>query len=342
MSKIILKNINKSFGKTTVLKDINLEIKQGQLVSLLGPSGVGKTTILKIIAGLLEPDSGEIFVSGEKINNRPIEKRGTVIVFQEYLLFPHLNVYDNIGFGLKMAKRPKDKIHKQVEKMLKLVQLQGYEKRYPNELSGGQRQRVALARALAIEPKVLLLDEPFSNLDTKLKESIRELTFNIQKELKITTILVTHEIEESLMHADKIAVLLKESIAQFDTPEAIYQTPNSIAVAEFIGDNNYVQGKIMDNRFISEIFTVKTPIKDKDRATAVIKPESIEIVEDGEIEGKIISRKYAGDRIHYEIMANGIKLKAVDYGYSQYKMEDRINFKIHGNDILIFDEREGT
>ncbi len=181
MSQIQLKNISKHFEGKQVLKDINLFVKEGEMVSLLGPSGCGKTTTLKILAGLIEPDCGDILINGDSVLNIPVERRGVVIVFQDYLLFPHMTVEENVAFGLKMAKVKKSKRIKRVRDMIDLVQLNGHEKKYPRELSGGQRQRVAIARALAIEPRVLLLDEPFSNLDTRLRETMREFVCQIQK-----------------------------------------------------------------------------------------------------------------------------------------------------------------
>jgi ABC-type Fe3+/spermidine/putrescine transport system ATPase subunit len=236
MSKITVKNIEKSFGKGQVLDHIDFEVDDGKVVSLLGPSGCGKTTTLKVIAGLLQPDEGAIFIGDQNITKWPPEKRGTVIVFQDHLLFPHLNVEQNIGFGLKMAKHPRKEIRERVEEMLDLVKLKGTNSKYPHELSGGQQQRIALARALAVTPRVLLLDEPFSNLDPHLRQEIRELTFEIQRNLRMTTILVTHDKEEALMSSDKIAFMLDGQIKQFGTPEELYQRPNSIEVAHFLGE----------------------------------------------------------------------------------------------------------
>ena len=262
MSKITLKNIEKSFNKIKVLNNINFEAPEGNVVSLLGPSGCGKTTTLKIIAGLIKADNGEIFLGDKDIANVSVEKRGTVIVFQDYLLFPHLNIEENIGFGLKMARIPKKEISLRVERMLELVQLKGYNKKYPNKLSGGQQQRVALARALAIEPKVLLLDEPFSNLDTKLRKDMREFTLEIQRKLNITTILVTHDKEEALMSSDKIAIMLNGEIKQFGTPEELYERPISIEVADFFGEKNYIDGLVENNMFISDICNLPVEMED--------------------------------------------------------------------------------
>lgn len=342
MSKITVKNIEKSFGKIKVLENINFEVEEGQVVSLLGPSGCGKTTTLKVIAGLLRQDKGEIFLGENSITTVPVEKRGTVIVFQDYLLFPHLNVEENIGFGLKMAKIPKKDIKTQVEKMLELVQLKGYNYKYPNELSGGQKQRIALARALAIEPKVLLLDEPFSSLDTKLREDMREFTLEIQKKLNITTILVTHDKEEALMSSDKIAIMLEGQIKQFGTPKELYERPNSIEVADFFGDKNYIDGRVVNGRFISDIISLNTTMENTKKAKVMIKPEDIRISleETKDLEGLIVSSRYAGERVYYSILVKGMELKVVSQVSNIYRVGDKISIEINFDNIKIFEQLE--
>ncbi len=289
MSKIMVKNIQKSFGKGKVLENIDFEVDDGKVVSLLGPSGCGKTTTLKVIAGLLQPDEGTIFIGDQNITKLPSEKRGTVIVFQDHLLFPHLNVEQNIGFGLKMAKHPKKEIKDRVEEMLDLVKLKGTNRKYPHELSGGQQQRIALARALAVSPKVLLLDEPFSNLDPRLRQEIRELTFEIQRNLGMTTILVTHDKEEALMSSDKIAFMQDGKIKQFGTPEELYQRPNSIEVAHFLGEKNFIPGRIQNGRFQSDIVSIQSARSDANHARLMIKPEDIGIFPVGtkDLEGTV-------------------------------------------------------
>ncbi|HAE91972.1 ABC transporter ATP-binding protein [Tissierella praeacuta] len=338
MSKIILKNIEKSFNKIKVLNNINFEVEEGKVVSLLGSSGCGKTTTLKIIAGLIKPDSGEILLGEDNITDSPVEKRGTVIVFQDYLLFPHLNVEENIGFGLKMSRVSKKDIGIKVEKMLELVQLKGYNKKYPNELSGGQQQRVALARALAIEPKVLLLDEPFSSLDTKLREDMREFTLEIQRKLNITTILVTHDKEEALMSSDKIAIMLNGEIKQFGTPEELYERPNSIEVADFFGDKNYICCEITNGIFVSDLLSFSIEMEDLENSKAMIKPEDIKIYPKGttELEGIILSRKYAGERVYYTILVRGMELKVISQTSKIYKVGDKISIDINIEGIKIF------
>jgi len=339
MSQIELKNISKRFNNKNILEDVSLLVEQGEMISLLGPSGCGKTTTLKIIAGLMMPDSGDVLLGDKSILNIPVEKRGAVIVFQDYLLFPHLNVEENIGFGLKMAKLDKTKRQIRIKNMLELVQLNGYEKKYPNELSGGQKQRVAIARALAIEPKILLLDEPFSNLDTQLRESMREFVLQIQRKLKITTILVTHDKEEALMISDKIAVMLDGKIKQFGTPAELYEKPASPEVADFFGDKNYINGQIDNGLFISDIGTVKTDFCDFKFARAMVKPEDVELVEfenDTKIVGIIKEKKYAGNRIYYTISINCLDFKCITEPSKTFNIGDKVGVKIDFNNMVFF------
>jgi len=241
MSRIEIQNLSKKFDNKEVLKSLTLEIKQGEMVALLGPSGCGKTTTLKLISGLLEADEGDIKFDGRSVIDQATEKRGAVLVFQEYLLFPHLTVEENIGFGLKMQGVAKGKRKQRVKSLLELVNLPGHEERFPHELSGGQQQRIALARALAVNPKVLLLDEPISNLDANLREEMRDLIKKIHEEEKMTTIFVTHDREEALLVADRIAVMRNGNLEQLGTPEELYRNPVNRYVADFFGQANYIK-----------------------------------------------------------------------------------------------------
>lgn len=335
---IKLKNIHKSFGSKKVLEDVSLEVKEGEVVSLLGPSGCGKTTTLKIIAGLLKPDEGDILIEGKSVLKTPVEKRGAVIVFQDYLLFPHMTIRDNIAFGLKMARVNKKIIENKVENMLELVVLKGHENKYPEELSGGQRQRVALARALAIEPRVLLLDEPFSNLDSKLREDMRDFTLRIQEKLNITTILVTHDKEEALMSSNKIGVIIDGQIRQFASPEDLYKNPKSIEIADFFGEKNYIEGEVKDGVFISHIVNFKTAAKNNARAKAMIRPEDIKIFPPNldQLRGKIISSKYAGDRVYYRVGVDDTLLKIVGTNTRIYGVGEDVALHINPGNIIIF------
>lgn len=327
---IELQNISKSFNGKKVLADINLEVFKGELISLLGPSGCGKTTTLKIIAGLLKPDTGDILFNGKSVLTVPVEKRGAVIVFQDYFLFPHLNVEENVGFGLKMAKVDKEIRKKQVKKMLELVQLKDCNKKMPHELSGGQKQRVALARALAIEPKVLLLDEPFSNLDVRLREDMRDFILAIQKQLNITTILVTHDKEEALMTSDKMAIMLDGEIKQFGTPLELYQRPCSKEVANFLGEKNYIYGSIIDGYFVSGICKFKTNLNNNKGISLMIRPEDIKLYSPGEtdIKGIIKLKKYAGDRIYYTVKVQDLEIKLIADPNMNFQIGDEVSISI--------------
>ncbi len=343
MSQIRLKNITKVFDNKKILDDVNLVVEEGEMVSLLGPSGCGKTTTLKIISGLIKPDSGDILFSNNSILNIPVEKRGAVIVFQDYLLFPHLNVAQNVEFGLKMAKVDKNDRQEQVKKMLDLVQLNGYEEKYPNELSGGQKQRVALARALAIRPKVLLLDEPFSNLDMRLRETMRDFILKIQRKLNITTILVTHDKEEALMTSDKIAVMLNGKIEQFGTPLELYQKPVSPEVADFFGEKNYIKGHIKCGMFISDILKFKTIYCGHSSVRMMVKPEEIELNEldkNTSIIGIIKTRRYAGDRIYYTVLVNGLEIKSIASSNKIFDIGDKVGVKIGFENVVFFPNNE--
>lgn len=342
MSKIELKNISKTFESKKVLKDINLVVNEGEMVSLLGPSGCGKTTTLKIIAGLFSPDCGELFFNKKSILDIPVEKRGAVIVFQDYLLFPHMTVEENIAFGLKMAKVKKNKRDARVREMTQLVKLVGHEKKYPGELSGGQKQRVAIARALAIEPKVLLLDEPFSNLDTRLRESMRNFVCNLQKKLGITTILVTHDKEEALMTSDKIAVMLGGEIKQFGSPTEIYENPNSRIVADFFGEKNYLKGQIRNGMFECNVGRFKTSFNKYSMAEAMIRPEEIEISEVQKNNGfsmKISTRQYAGDKIYYTLYSEDTELKCVTNSKNAFEINQKVWLNIDFDKIVYFEDK---
>lgn len=337
MSQIELKNISKFFSGKKILDNISLRVKEGERISLLGPSGCGKTTTLKIIAGLLNKDNGELLIGNKDVSNIAVEKRGAVIVFQDYLLFPHMTVEENIGFGLKMAKVKRKIIKEKVYELIHLVKLEGLKERYPNELSGGQKQRVAIARALAVDPKVLLLDEPFSNLDTSLREEMREFIANIQRKLNITTILVTHDKEEALMISDKIAVMLNGEIKQIDEPHKMYKNPNSIEVANFLGNRNYIKGSIINGIFKTEIGDFDIYKDNKKNIIAMINPEDIKIGK-GNIYGIITKIRYGGDRIYYTLDVYGKKINVISGSDKVYKLNENINIFIDFDNGVFFDE----
>ena len=246
MAEVKIQNLLKKFEDVTAVDDVSLTVHSGEFVSLVGPSGCGKTTTLNLIAGFINPDAGEISIDEERINDVPIYKRRLGMVFQSYALFPHMTVMDNIAFGLRMQKLDRSAIEKEVEKALELVRLPGVEKRYPRQLSGGQQQRIALARALVIHPKVLLLDEPLSNLDAKLRREMRIELKDIQKTVGITTIFVTHDQEEALSLSDRLAVMNKGRIEQVGSPIEIYESPTNEFVSSFIGEINILSATIME------------------------------------------------------------------------------------------------
>ena len=301
-----LKNISKEYSGVKVLDDINLYIKENEFLTLLGPSGCGKTTTLRIIGGFERPSTGQVIFEGKDITNVPPYERQINTVFQRYALFPHLDVFDNIAFGLKIKKMSKDEIKTRVKDMLRLVNLQGFEKRSIDSLSGGQQQRIAIARALVNEPRVLLLDEPLGALDLKLRKDMQIELKNMQKRVGITFIYVTHDQEEALTMSDTIVVMDKGKIQQIGTPVDIYNEPKNAFVARFIGESNIVDG-IMHSDYIVEfsnrVFECVDKGFGKDEAVdVVIRPEDVEIVHvnDGILKGVVTSVTFKG--VHYEMM----------------------------------------
>lgn len=249
--KLSLKKITKKFKNGDGIENIDLEVHKGELVTLLGPSGCGKTTILRTIGGFCEPDSGEVILDGENIVKLPPEKRPTAMVFQSYNLWPHMTVFDNLSFGLRLRKRPKQEIKQEIGEMLKLVKMEGVEKKYPAQLSGGQQQRVAIARALLLKPSLLLLDEPFSALDAKIRLQMRDEIKRIQTDLGITIVFVTHDQEEAMSISHRIVVMSKGFFEQVGTPQEIYDNPQSLFVASFIGKMNFIDSDKEENKVIA-------------------------------------------------------------------------------------------
>ena len=307
---IEFRNIVKNFDGQIVLKGVNLDIYENEFVTLLGPSGCGKTTLLRILGGFLDADEGKVIFDGEEISSKPPYERELNTVFQKYALFPHLSVYENIAFGLKIKKMSKDVIDQKVMKMLKLIGLEGYENKNTTLMSGGQQQRVAIARALVNEPKVLLLDEPLAALDLKLRKEMQYELKRIQQEVGITFIFVTHDQEEALTMSDKIVVMKNGEIQQVGTPEEIYNEPANRYVANFIGESNILPGVMLEDykvRFDDITFDcVDFGFKPNEKVDVVIRPEDIDIVDvkDGKMTGEVLSVLFKG--VHYEIIVETV------------------------------------
>lgn len=319
MTRLVLSNLSQHYPNTEqpALNRLNLDIESGQLNALLGPSGCGKTTAMKMIAGILMPTGGDILFDGDSVLSTPAERRGAVMVFQNYLLFPYMSVGDNVGFGLKMARVDKSTIKKKVLEMLELVQLPGVEDRKPSQLSGGQQQRIALARALIVEPKILLLDEPLSNLDAHLRDEMRELIRGIQRKMGITTVFVTHDQEEAVMLADKIALIFEGVLQQYDKPDVFYNKPDTLRAARFFGGVNFVEGIYADGHIktpLGEFVTPRSAVSDGS-AILSIRPEDIEFGANNEgnnlVTAKVVSHVYVGTYTKYKIVAQERRFEVI-------------------------------
>ena len=311
------------------VKDADLEIKPGSFVTLLGPSGCGKTTTLRMIAGFESPDEGEIYLGGEPINALTPNKRDTAMVFQSYALLPHYNIFDNVAYGLKLRKLDKATIKEKVTNILKLVGLEGMEARMTNQLSGGQQQRVALARALVLEPGVLLFDEPLSNLDAKLRVSMRTEIRRIQQEAGITAIYVTHDQSEAMALSDQIIIMEKGVVAQIGTPQEIYYHPASEFVADFIGEANFLRGELVEKKGDQGVVTVEgTQVAvqgvqgiDLGRpCTLVLRPESAVLAEAGQLPCKVIVSCFMGSYQNYHVMVGSTLVKITDFNPKNKKI----------------------
>ena len=308
---IDLVNISKSYDGVTVLDELNLYIRENEFLTLLGPSGCGKTTTLRILGGFERPDHGNVFFNGNDITGLPPNKRQLNTVFQKYALFPHMSVAENISFGLKIKNKPQSYIDDKIRYALKLVNMDGYENRYPAALSGGQQQRVAIARAIVNEPKVLLLDEPLGALDLKLRQDMQYELMRLKNELGITFVYVTHDQEEALTMSDTIVVMNQGYIQQIGTPEDIYNEPQNAFVADFIGDSNILDGRMIRDKLV-EILDVKfdcvdTGFGENKPVDVVIRPEDVELVkpEKGILSGRVTSIIFKGVHYEMEVHANG-------------------------------------
>tara|TARA_B100000941_G_scaffold215819_1_gene158839 strand:+ start:127 stop:1167 length:1041 start_codon:yes stop_codon:yes gene_type:complete len=339
MGNIInIKNINVSYGKNHVLKNVNIDIKEKDFFTFLGPSGCGKTTLLRLIAGFEQSQSGELFIDGKEVSKLNPWERDVGLVFQNYALWPHMTVFKNISFGLEEKKVPKNEINDRVDEVLELVGMQELKQRYPYQLSGGQQQRVALARTIVVRPKVLLLDEPLSNLDAKLRNQMRIELLELHNKLQITTIFVTHDQEEANSISDNIAIFNEGIIQQVGAPIDLYNNPENLFVANFLGTINVLNGEIQNGSFKSaknfELKNIKS--ENKMKCSLLIRPQNISFIRrsdsDQVFNGKIESKEFLGNIIRYQVLLNDhlITIDNVHEGKEKiYSKNDNIEFFIN-------------
>jgi len=336
---IDLRNITVSYGAEPILKNLNLYIRNREFITLLGPSGCGKTTMLRIIAGFMEPNQGEVIFDGRDYRGVPPHRRPVNTIFQRYALFPHLNVYKNVAFGLKLLKIPKDELHRRVTEMLRMVNLAGFERRQVGSLSGGQQQRVAIARALVVEPRVLLLDEPLGALDLKLRKDMQAELKNIQQQLGITFIYVTHDQEEALSLSDTIVVMDGGVIQQIGSPRDIYDEPKNAFVADFIGESNILDGVMLEDlrvKFANMTFAcVDRGFEQNEKVDVVIRPEDVDIVPPGDkvLRGAVTGVTFKG--VYYEYIVDVQGFKWMIQNTQAYKVGDVIGISIKPDEIHV-------
>lgn len=348
-----LKNLKKSFAPgEAVLQGINLTIRQGEFVTLLGASGCGKTTTLRIIAGLEQPDSGSVWLEGQDVTALEPNQRDVNTVFQNYALFPHMNVADNIGYGLKIRKAPKAEIKKKVKEMLELVQLEGYEKRKPSELSGGQKQRVAIARALANNPRVLLLDEPLGALDLQLRRTMQLELKRLQKKLGITFIYITHDQEEAINMSDRIVVMNQGQFEQIGTPDEIYNHPKTSYVAAFVGNANILKGTVAEKngnhikvKLGDEVASIDTEEKVNvgETVTVALRGENILLEENGNLHATVKEKNFAVGQLRVLLtLPNGDEVTASRFGMNaDIQPGQQICWRFEPKDAVLVDRPKG-
>ena len=359
MAILKVKNLSKNFGKVKAVQDVTFEATEGKVLSLLGPSGCGKTTTLRCIAGFENPDQGEIYLGNRKITPFPPEKRGIGMVFQNYALWPHMTVYGNLAFGLQIKKVPKPEIDKRIKIVLSMVQLDGYESRYPRQMSGGQQQRIAMARALVFEPEIMLLDEPLSNLDAKLREEMRFEFTELQRKLGITAIYVTHDQAEALVISDKIVILNQGKIVQSGSPKEIYSNPKNKFVAGFIAVSTFIDGSVdsflegkknvvvkSDDGFI--INGTNDNLSIGQRVSVVMRMNTIKFIQnESKVEknkvnifrGKIIQSSYLGENIDYKIKLGKWEVRTSVEAKYDFKLGDEVTFYLSPEDIIVTREK---
>ena len=345
MSSVTIRQITKSFGSNVILSNFNEDFKDGEFVTLLGPSGCGKTTMLRMIAGFEKPTTGEIYIDDTLVSSDkvflPPEKRGVGMVFQSYAVWPHMDVFQNVAYPLTIAKKDKATIEQKVAHVLDIVHLSQYAKRYPNQLSGGQQQRVALARALVAEPKLLLLDEPLSNLDAKLRESMRFEIKEIQRNLGITVVYVTHDQTEAMAMSDRVFLINRGIVQQKGSPEEIYRQPVNQFVADFLGKVEFIKGTADGGRIHLNMTNVSLPYTGgkKGPVEVAIRPENIGISkEEGGIEGTVVTGYYLGDTSDYRITVGGISLRVITDGraFRNFAPGDKVFLTLE--DFMVYDD----
>jgi len=357
-TEVRLEKVGKRYGDQWVVRNVDLQVQRGEFFTLLGPSGCGKTTLLRMIAGFTQPDVGLVYIDGQAVNQVPPWRRDVGLVFQNYALWPHLTVFDNVAFGLRERKLPRDEIRRRVRAALDQVELKGTEARRPSQLSGGQQQRVALARTLVIEPRVLLLDEPLSNLDAKLRVEMRAELQRLQRDLGLTTIYVTHDQEEALALSTRIAVINQGQVVQQGEPRVIYEGPNSDFVASFIGQANFIPAtidRVLDsslwvaivNGLIIEIpMPIRVmPFRSGDAVRLSVRPEAIQLSDSGDqasnnnwISGKIVASAFQGAFVEYEIAVASRVFKARvanPKGKNLYRRGDEVKLNFASEDVVV-------
>ncbi|MGH7318446.1 MAG: ABC transporter ATP-binding protein [Candidatus Rokuibacteriota bacterium] len=352
MADVELRGVTKAFGRVRAMDQVDLEVQKGEFLSLLGPSGSGKTTTLRVIAGLVEPTAGTVLIGGRVVTHVPVHRRNLAMVFQNYALFPHLSVFENVAFGLEMRQVGRTDVARRVAEALALVRLPGFEARYPHQLSGGQRQRVALARAIVVQPSVLLLDEPLGALDKKLRESMQVELKALQRSLGITTIFVTHDQEEALTLSDRIAVMNDGRIEQLDSPLEVYERPRTRFVSDFIGVTNFLEGEVTRGDGHSVIVRTGKGLRirvsdsafpgDSPRATLSLRPEKITLQRDRPVGGENVFRAvvenvvYLGTTTHYYVVTDeGERLTA----FEQNRLAQGSASRYTAGDIVYVDWR---
>ena len=345
MATVTIKHITKAFGDNVVLKEFNETFREGEFVTLLGPSGCGKTTMLRIIAGFEKPTSGEVYIDDQLVSGGktfvPPEKRSIGMVFQSYAVWPHMNVFDNVAYPLSIKKVPKGEIKERVDKVLEIVHLSQYAQRFPNQLSGGQQQRVALARALVAAPKLLLLDEPLSNLDAKLRESMRFEIKDIQKKLGITVVYVTHDQTEAMAMSDRIFLINRGVVQQCGTPEQIYNEPANQFVADFLGKVDFFKGEASNGRIVFPGMNGQSIAYDGPRTGKVevaIRPESIYFTPDGELEGTLESQYYLGDVDDCRVRVGETLVRVIANGYEYKGLKEGMRVKMSIRGFMVFED----